>query len=114
MHPLIGEGMSMALQSAFLLAGHLTEQPPRAIDASARAGDSSGLSLRLARCVCTAPAPCGNLRPHRDAPGAEFARSHRLLGVDPQFLTAAAHLAGKARKPVAPLAPTRKELHEYV
>lgn len=36
-HPLIGEGIGMALQSAFLLARRLIEQPVSAIDASRRA-----------------------------------------------------------------------------
>ena len=99
-HPLIGEGMSMALQSAFLLAGYLIEQPARAIDAT-RALDihrayrsawrnAFGLRLRLAGLFA-------HLAMH---PGLSVPTT-RLLGSFPRLLTAAAHLAGKARRPVA-------------
>jgi menaquinone-9 beta-reductase len=99
-HPLIGEGMSMALQSAFLLAGHLIEQPARAIDATRaleihrayRSAWRNAFALRLRLAAVFAHIA---MRPMLSLPVT------RLLGNCPQLLTAAAHLAGKARKPVA-------------
>ena len=99
-HPLIGEGMSMALQSAFLLAGSLISQPAGAIDAT-RARDihrayrsawrrAFAQRLRLARIFAHIA-----MRPELSAPVT------RLLRNRPKLLTAAAHLAGKARKPIA-------------
>ena len=49
-HPLIGEGMSMALQSAFLLTGCLIEQPACAIDAAR--------GLEIHRAYCSGLAQC--------------------------------------------------------
>jgi 2-polyprenyl-6-methoxyphenol hydroxylase-like FAD-dependent oxidoreductase len=100
-HPLIGEGMSMALQSAFLLAGHLIEQPARAIDAARAleihraygAAWRSAFALRLRLAAVFAHIA---MRPALSLPVT------RLLGGFPPALTAAAHLSGKARKPVAP------------
>jgi flavin-dependent dehydrogenase len=99
-HPLIGEGMSMALQSAFLLAGHLIEQPARAIDAARAleihraygAAWRSAFALRLRLAAVFAHIA---MRPALSLPVT------RLLGGFPPALTAAAHLSGKARKPVA-------------
>jgi len=98
-HPLIGEGMSMALQSAFLLAGCLIEQPARAIDASRaleihrayRFAWRHAFALRLRLAAIFAHVA---MRPVLSLPVT------RLLANCPQLLTAAAHLAGKARKPV--------------
>jgi 2-polyprenyl-6-methoxyphenol hydroxylase-like FAD-dependent oxidoreductase len=99
-HPLIGEGMSMALQSAFLLAGYLISQPARAIDA-ARAREihrayrsawrnAFALRLRLAAIFAhIAMRPVLSLS------------VTRLLRSCPQLLTAAARVAGKAREPVS-------------
>jgi hypothetical protein len=89
--------MSMALQSAFLLAGNLTEQPARAINAT-RAfeihqayrsawRDAFAMRLRLAAIFAHIA-----MRPVLSLPVT------KLLGGCPQLLTAAARLAGKARK----------------
>lgn len=96
-HPLIGEGMSMALQSAFLLAGNLTEQPARAINATRALEihqayrsawrDAFAMRLRLAAIFAHIA-----MRPVLSLPVT------KLLGGCPQLLTAAARLAGKARK----------------
>ena len=98
-HPLIGEGMNMALQSAFMLASHLIEQPARAIDANraleihrtyaARWRSAFEPRLRLAAMLSHIA-----MRPALSRPVT------RLLRTWPQLLTAAAHLAGKARSPV--------------
>jgi 2-polyprenyl-6-methoxyphenol hydroxylase-like FAD-dependent oxidoreductase len=101
MHPLIGEGMSMALQSAFLLAGCLIEQPARAIDAvraleihrAYRSAWRNAFALRLRLAAIFAHIA---MRPGLSGPVT------RLLGGCPALLTAAAQLAGKARKAVAP------------
>jgi menaquinone-9 beta-reductase len=98
-HPLIGEGMNMALQSAFLLARHLTEQPAHAIDVNraleihrrygAEWRSAFEPRLRLAAAlahIAMRPAPSRTVT--------------RLLRTWPQLLTAAAHLAGKARSPI--------------
>jgi 2-polyprenyl-6-methoxyphenol hydroxylase-like FAD-dependent oxidoreductase len=99
-HPLIGEGMSMALQSAFLLAGHLIKQPARAIDVTRaleihqayRSAWRSAFALRLRLAAIFAQI---TMRPALSLPVT------RLLGNWPQVLTAAAQFAGKASKPVA-------------
>ena len=99
-HPLIGEGMSMALQSAFLLAGHLIAQPAHAIDKTR--------ALEIHRAYRSAWRNAFALRLHLAAIFAHMAMRPalslpvtRLLRSFPQLLTAAAHMAGKARKPVA-------------
>jgi menaquinone-9 beta-reductase len=99
-HPLIGEGMSMALQSAFLLTGYLAKQPAHAIDASRmraihqayRSAWRAAFAVRLRLAAIFAHIA---MRPVLSAPVTG------LLRVYPQVLTAAAHLAGKARTPVA-------------
>ncbi len=99
-HPLIGEGITMALQSAFLLAGYLIKQPARAIDATRaleihRAYRSAWRSVFALRLRLAAIFAHIAMRPVLSLPVT------RLLGDCPQVLTAAAHLAGKASKPVA-------------
>jgi flavin-dependent dehydrogenase len=99
-HPLIGEGMSMALQSAFLLAGYLIKQPAGAINVTRaleihqayRSAWRTAFALRLRLAAIFAHIA---MRPALSVPVT------KLLGDWPQVLTAAAHLAGKARKPVA-------------
>jgi 2-polyprenyl-6-methoxyphenol hydroxylase-like FAD-dependent oxidoreductase len=98
-HPLIGEGMNMALQSAFMLASHLTEQPTRAINVNraleihrtygAQWRSAFEPRLRLAAILAHIA-----MRPALSRPVT------RLLRTWPQLLTAAAQLAGKARSPV--------------
>jgi menaquinone-9 beta-reductase len=99
-HPLIGEGMSMALQSAYLLTGYLTKQPADAIDANRmraihqayRSAWRAAFAVRLRLAAIFAHIA---MRPVLSSPVT------RLLRAYPQVLTAAAHLAGKARNPVA-------------
>jgi menaquinone-9 beta-reductase len=99
-HPLIGEGMSMALQSAFLLAGCLRAQPPQAIDGTR--------ALEIQRAYGSAWRNAFALRQRLAAIFAHMAMRPvlsfpvtRLLRNFPQLLTMAAHMAGKARKPAA-------------
>lgn len=99
-HPLIGEGMSMALQSAFLLAGYLVAQPAHAIDAARaleiqtayRSAWRNAFALRLRLAAMFAHTA---MRPVLSLPVT------RVLQNFPELLTMAAHMAGKARKPVA-------------
>jgi 2-polyprenyl-6-methoxyphenol hydroxylase-like FAD-dependent oxidoreductase len=98
-HPLIGEGISMALQSAFLLAGYLLKQPARAIDATRaleihQAYRSAWRSAFAPRVRLAAIFAHIAMNPVLSLPVT------RLLRDCPQVLTAAAHLAGKARRPV--------------
>jgi hypothetical protein len=92
--------MSMALQSAFLLAGYLMSQPAHAIDATR--------ALEIHRAYRSAWCNAFALRLRLAAIYAQVAMRPvlsvavtRLLRNCPQLLTAAAHLAGKARKPAA-------------
>ena len=98
-HPLIGEGISMALQSSLLLAQHLTQQPPALIDAicadqlqrayvDAWQQAFSG-RLRMARTFAHLA-----MRPLIAAPIGV------VLGRWPYLLTHAARIAGKARHAV--------------
>lgn len=101
-HPLIGEGISMALQSAQLLAAELIQQPVSAIDERRaallqrdyrRAWNRQFASrLRLAA-----------LYAHIAMRPMLFVPASRLLRRWPQLLTAAARFAGKARDPGRPL-----------
>jgi 2-polyprenyl-6-methoxyphenol hydroxylase-like FAD-dependent oxidoreductase len=100
-HPLIGEGMSMAVQSAFLLASQLAPQPAHTIDATR--------ALEIHRAYRSAWCKAFALRQRLAAIYAHIAMrpllslpATRLLRNCPQLLTAAAHLAGKARKAAAP------------
>src|ERR1700722_12229665 len=99
-HPLIGEGMSMAVQSAFLLASHLIPRPAHTIDATR--------ALEVHRAYRSAWCKAFALRQRLAAIYAHIAMrpllslpATQLLRNCPQLLTAAAHLAGKARKPAA-------------
>jgi len=98
-HPLIGEGMSMALQSAFLLTSRLIEQPALAIDSRRSREIDRGYDQAWRNAF---------------APRLRFAAiyahiaMHPALGVWagaflrrwPQLLTEGARLAGKARRTV--------------
>jgi 2-polyprenyl-6-methoxyphenol hydroxylase-like FAD-dependent oxidoreductase len=103
-HPLIGEGMSMALQSAFLLTSYLTKQSAHAIDAKRmraihqayRSAWRAAFAVRLRLAAVFAHIA---MRPVLSSPVT------RLLRDYPRVLTAAAHLAGKARNPAAQLLP---------
>jgi flavin-dependent dehydrogenase len=100
-HPLIGEGISMALQSSFLLAHALTRQPPAMLDAD-RAD-------ALQRAYVAAWRHAFEPRLRLAAAFAHVAM-HPLLAQPagtllrrwPFLLTRAARLAGKARRAVAP------------
>jgi flavin-dependent dehydrogenase len=101
-HPLIGEGISMALQSAQLLAARLTQQPVSAIDERRAASlqreytrawnEQFALRLRLAALYAQIA-----MRPMLSA------SASGLLCRWPQLLTVATRFAGKARDPVRPL-----------
>ncbi len=101
-HPLIGEGISMALQSAELLATELTQQPAAAIDERhamflqrcyARAWHQRfAARLRLAAIYAHVA-----MRPSLSAPVSG------LLHHWPALLTAAARFAGKGRDSIGPL-----------
>jgi 2-polyprenyl-6-methoxyphenol hydroxylase-like FAD-dependent oxidoreductase len=99
-HPLIGEGMSMALQSAFLLAGYLIKQPARAIDAT-RALEIHQAYRSAWRCAFAARLRLAAVFAHIAMRPALSLPATGLLGNCPRVLTAAAHFAGKASKPVA-------------
>jgi flavin-dependent dehydrogenase len=95
-HPLIGEGIGMALQSAHLLAAHLTAQRPDALDAPR----SREVSRRYARAWRAAFAP----RVRFAAAAAQAAMEPRLASVShalvrrwPALLTRAARWAGKTK-----------------
>lgn len=97
-HPLIGEGISMALQSAFLLTSYLLDRPVATLDragllainrqyAAAWRADFSP-RLRFARTYAQAA-----MRPTVAAP------MHALVRSWPGLLTHAARWAGKAQRP---------------
>ncbi len=95
-HPLIGEGINMALQSARLAAAHVSRLLPSTIDTAAlhaanrayAAGwrDEFGARLRFARWYAHMA-----MRPTLSNP------VNRLLQATPSLMTYAARLAGKAR-----------------
>jgi len=100
-HPLIGEGINMALQSAFLLTSELLKQPVAAIDArrfreihrdyGAAWRDAFANRMRLAAAyahLAMRPALCGP--------------ATAVLRRWPRVLAEAARWAGKARSPMLP------------
>ncbi|MEO6366621.1 MAG: FAD-dependent oxidoreductase, partial [Steroidobacteraceae bacterium] len=94
-HPLIGEGISMALQSAALLAKELTRHSPAAHSAHARevqrhyvSGWRQAFSHRLRMAALYAHIA---MRPALATP------ARAMLGQWPAMMTMAARLAGKAR-----------------
>ena len=109
-HPLIGEGIGMALQSAHLLAGHLSGQKAAALDARC----TLQLTARYARAWRTAFAP--RVRFAAAAAHAamqpQFASlSHALVRRWPVLLTRAARWAGKTRHYIA--ASEERTSHEH-
>jgi menaquinone-9 beta-reductase len=97
-HPLIGEGMTMALQSAFLLISLLVEQPARQIDARRsfeihRAYGAAWRSAFAHRLRLAAAYAHIAMRP------ALGMTARVLFRHWPPLLTHAANLAGKARPP---------------
>jgi flavin-dependent dehydrogenase len=106
-HPLIGEGISMALQSARLLAGGLTRQPVAAIDERG----ALLLQRRYSRAWHRHFAPrlrLASLYAHMAMEPMLAAPVRVLLGRRPLLLTQAARFAGKARDPMTPLSPSRE------
>jgi flavin-dependent dehydrogenase len=109
-HPLIGEGIAMALQSAHMLAGHLRDQRPAALDPKR----TRQLNARYARAWRAAFAP--RVRFAAAAAHAamqpQFASlSHALVRRWPALLTRAARWAGKTRHYIA--ASEQRMRHEH-
>ena len=108
-HPLIGEGISMALQSALLLAHELTRQPPVMIDANradalqrayvARWRQAFESRMRLAAAFAQVAMHPLLARP-----------AESMLRCWPSLLTRAARYAGKARRAVTPIMSTEEAL----
>jgi menaquinone-9 beta-reductase len=101
-HPLIGEGISMAMQSAKLLAGQLTQQPASAIDARRamllQAGYVRAWNQQFApRMRLAAMYAHLAMRPRLSA------SLSVLLRRWPWLLTEAARFAGKAHNAINPL-----------
>ena len=96
-HPLIGEGISMALQSAALLTNILTRQPVAAIDRRL-AGQVQCRYVAAWRAEFAPRLRIAALYAHA-AMRPAFARpAHAVLRRWPSLLTRAARLAGKARR----------------
>jgi flavin-dependent dehydrogenase len=110
-HPLIGEGINMALQSAALLAQHLTGQSPRSFNGdqtrrvhrelAALGRETLGRRLRFAA-----------LSAHVAMRTPLAASITTLLKYHPPLLTWAAQWAGKAQRPFD-LPPALEVRHEY-
>jgi len=110
-HPLIGEGINMALQSAQCLAHRLVQESPHALDDAA----SRNIHRDIARTWRQAFA-------HRMRLAALYARiaMHPLLALPcasllrchPPLLTQAAQLAGKSHRPID-CSPTVEVPHEH-
>ncbi len=103
-HPLVGEGINMALQSAFLLASRLVMQPAVAVDA--------GRSREIHRDYAAAWRGAFVHRLRLAAAYAHFAMHPALsapatavLRTWPPVLTVAARWAGKSRSPMIPSSP---------
>jgi flavin-dependent dehydrogenase len=100
-HPLVGEGIGMALRSASLLANHLSQRSPGNFDAafgertqraySAAWQREFGPRLRIAAAYARMA-----MNPALTAP------TGVVLGQYPRMLNLAARLAGKARRAVFP------------
>jgi flavin-dependent dehydrogenase len=102
-HPLIGEGISMALQSAILLAQELTRQPPAMTPRHARELQGryarawqQAFSQRVRMAALYAHVA---MRPYLAAP------ARRISARWPALLTQAARLAGKASSGYASISP---------
>lgn len=110
-HPLIGEGIGMALQSAALLACELTRLSPAAMTAY--------VAHDVQRCYALAWRREFSRRLHMAAIYAHIAMrpllarpARALLGRWPKLLTGAARIAGKARVNTIGLSPQGIQ-HEY-
>lgn len=110
-HPLIGEGINMALQSARILSDRLTRESPHVLDAAA--------SRRIHRDVARTCRRVFAGRMHLAALYAHIAMRPSLtlpvtalLRGRPPLLTRAAQLAGKSRRPFDPASPAEVP-HEH-
>jgi flavin-dependent dehydrogenase len=106
-HPLIGEGISMALQSAFMLTQLLTRQPAAMIDGRCSA------SLQRTYAAVWRKAFAQRLRlaavyAHVAMRPGLAAAASGLLRRQPGWLTTAARLAGKARRADTASIPTEE------
>jgi 2-polyprenyl-6-methoxyphenol hydroxylase-like FAD-dependent oxidoreductase len=97
-HPLIGEGINMALQSAFLLTRELVQQPVRAIGAD-RYRQIQGDYGHAWRSACAQRLRLAAGYAHLAMLPAPSAAATALLLRWPRMLTRAARWAGKARNP---------------
>lgn len=95
-HPLIGEGISMALQSAALLTGVLTQQPAAAIDARV-ARTLHQAYANAWRTEFTSRLRYASAYAHLAMRPVFTAPARSMLRRWPGLLTIAAHLAGKDR-----------------
>ena len=98
-HPLIGEGIGMALESAHVLAAHLSNQRPAALDAPR----TRWLNERYAGAWRAAFAPrvrFAAIAAHAAMQPGLDSLSQALLGRWPALLTKAARWAGKSRHPI--------------
>jgi flavin-dependent dehydrogenase len=93
---LIGEGISMALQSAALLAGVLTQQPAAAIDARV-ARDLHDAYATAWRTEFTSRLRYASAYAHLAMRPVLASPARSMLRRWPGLLTIAAHLAGKDR-----------------
>ncbi|HEY6484035.1 MAG TPA: FAD-dependent oxidoreductase [Steroidobacteraceae bacterium] len=96
-HPLVGEGISMALQSASLLVHHLKRRTPRSIDSSCSAEVERQYAVAWRR-EFAARLRFAALYAHSAMSPALAAPTSAILRRLPRFLTLAARLAGKARQ----------------
>ncbi len=101
-HPLIGEGISMALQSAWLLADQLTRQPAAMIDAH-RADALQGSYVEAWQRAFSARLRFANAFAHVAMRPFAAAPVGALLRRWPSLLTHAARVSGKARHANVPL-----------
>jgi acyl carrier protein len=108
-HPLIGEGIGMALQSAKLLTGELTLRSAANWDA----GLAAGMQRRYARAWNRHFAPrlrVASVYAQVAMHPTLAASANALLRHWPRILTHAARIAGKSRDPIGSLTPTAAHL----
>jgi menaquinone-9 beta-reductase len=98
-HPLIGEGIGMAMQSAVLLANTLTQQPVETIDAR-RANDLQRSYAAAWRSEFAPRLQLAAAYAHLAMRPGLAATTRALLRRWPILLTGAARLVGKARPAV--------------
>jgi 2-polyprenyl-6-methoxyphenol hydroxylase-like FAD-dependent oxidoreductase len=103
-HPLVGEGIGMALQSAVLLARTLGALDPASIDDAASAALQREYADRWQRAFRTR-LHVARLYAHAAMHPPLAAPAAALLARWPGLLTHAARLAGKARPPITPARP---------